>query len=68
MPKFNLTEQLNSTRNNVDSDEDFGILLRGLYRRHHPVQFRHGKYRGGVFCRLENNLDCLCTYFPPTIR
>lgn len=27
MPKFNLTEQLNSTRNNVDSDEDFGILL-----------------------------------------
>ena len=27
MPKFNLTEQLNSTRNNIDSDEDFGILL-----------------------------------------
>lgn len=21
-----------------------------------------GKYKGGVFCRLEDNLDCLCTY------
>lgn len=23
-----------------------------------------GKYHGGVFCRLEDNLDCLCTYSP----
>ena len=21
-----------------------------------------GKYKGGVFCKLEENLDCLCTY------
>lgn len=35
----------------------------------HPIRSRRasiitGKYRGGVFCRLENNLDCLCTYSP----
>lgn len=35
----------------------------------HPVGCRRasfitGKYRGGVFCRLEDNLDCLCTYSP----
>ena len=35
----------------------------------HPVHCRRasvitGKYRGGVFCRLEDNLDCLCTYSP----
>ena len=23
-----------------------------------------GKYSGGVFCRLEDNLDCLCSYSP----
>ena len=33
----------------------------------HPVKSRRasfitGKYGGGVFCRLEDNLDCLCTY------
>ena len=33
----------------------------------HPVRSRRasfitGKYGGGVFCRLEDNLDCLCTY------
>lgn len=33
----------------------------------HPLQSRRasmitGKYGGGVFCRLEENLDCLCTY------
>ena len=33
----------------------------------HPVGSRRasvitGKYAGGVFCRLDNNLDCLCTY------
>lgn len=33
----------------------------------HPLQCRRismvtGKYKGGVFCRLEDNLDCLCTY------
>ena len=35
----------------------------------HPVRSRRasvitGKYGGGVFCRLEDNLDCLCTYSP----
>lgn len=35
----------------------------------HPVHSRRasvitGKYKGGVFCRLEGNLDCLCTYSP----
>ena len=35
----------------------------------HPIRNRRasiitGEYRGGVFCRLENNLDCLCTYSP----
>lgn len=35
----------------------------------HPINSRRasvitGKYRGGVFCRLEENLDCLCTYSP----
>lgn len=33
----------------------------------HPIQSRRasvisGKYKGGVFCKLEENLDCLCTY------
>lgn len=33
----------------------------------HPVRSRRssvitGKYKGGVFCKLEENLDCLCTY------
>lgn len=35
----------------------------------HPLRSRRasvitGKYKGGVFCRLEDNLDCLCTYSP----
>lgn len=35
----------------------------------HPVRSRRasvitGKYKGGVFCKLEENLDCLCTYSP----
>lgn len=35
----------------------------------HPPHSRRasvitGKYKGGVFCRLEDNLDCLCTYSP----
>lgn len=35
----------------------------------HPLRSRRasvitGKYKGGVFCRLEANLDCLCTYSP----
>ena len=35
----------------------------------HPVNCRRasvitGKYDGGVFCRLENELDCLCSYLP----
>lgn len=35
----------------------------------HPIRSRRasiitGKYKGGVFCRLEDNLDCLCTYSP----
>lgn len=35
----------------------------------HPIRSRRasvitGKYKGGVFCRLENNLDCMCTYSP----
>lgn len=33
----------------------------------HPINCRRasvisGKYKGGVFCKLEENLDCLCTY------
>ena len=33
----------------------------------HPINSRRasfitGKYKGGVFCQLEDNLDCLCTY------
>ena len=33
----------------------------------HPLNSRRasyitGKYKGGVFCQLEDNLDCLCTY------
>lgn len=33
----------------------------------HPLNSRRastisGKYKGGVFCKLEENLDCLCTY------
>jgi ribosomal protein S1 len=33
----------------------------------HPLNCRRastisGKYKGGVFCKLEENLDCLCTY------
>lgn len=33
----------------------------------HPVRCQRasvitGKYRGGVFCRLEKGLDCMCTY------
>lgn len=35
----------------------------------HPVNCRRasvitGKYDGGVFCKLENELDCLCSYLP----
>ena len=35
----------------------------------HPLHSRRasvitGKYSGGVFCRLEDNLDCLCSYSP----
>ena len=35
----------------------------------HPVHSRRasritGKYGGGVFCRLDKNLDCLCTLSP----
>jgi len=35
----------------------------------HPIHSRRasvitGKYKGGVFCQLEENLDCLCTYSP----
>lgn len=35
----------------------------------HPLNCRRvseitGKYGGGVFCRIEDNLDCLCTYLP----
>lgn len=35
----------------------------------HPLRSRRasvitGKYKGGVFCKLEDNLDCLCTYSP----
>ena len=35
----------------------------------HPIRSRRassitGKYKGGVFCKLEDNLDCLCTYSP----
>lgn len=35
----------------------------------HPVRSRRasviaGKYKGGVFCKLEDNLDCLCIYSP----
>ena len=35
----------------------------------HPVgsrraSFISGKYKGGVFCKLEENLDCLCIYSP----
>lgn len=35
----------------------------------HPIHSRRasvisGKYKGGVFCRLEESLDCLCTYSP----
>lgn len=35
----------------------------------HPLRSRRasvitGKYKGGVFCRLDENLDCLCTYSP----
>ncbi len=37
--------------------------------RRHPLNCRRasvitGKYGGGVFCRLEDDLDCLCTYSP----
>lgn len=33
----------------------------------HPIHSRRasvitGKYKGGVFCKLEDNLDCLCIY------
>ena len=33
----------------------------------HPINSRRasvitGKYKGGVFCQLEENLDCFCTY------
>ena len=33
----------------------------------HPIGSRRasfitGKYKGGVFCRLDDNMDCLCTY------
>ena len=33
----------------------------------HPIASRRasvimGKYRGGVYCRLEDDLDCLCSY------
>lgn len=40
-----------------------GIELR------HPIGCRRSsvitcKYKGGVFCRLEDNLNCLCTYSP----
>ncbi|WP_077534364.1 hypothetical protein [Massiliimalia massiliensis] len=35
----------------------------------HPVGSRRasvitGKYKGGVFCKLEKNLDCMCIYSP----
>ena len=35
----------------------------------HPVNSRRaslitGKYGGGVFCRIEEGLDCLCKYLP----
>ena len=35
----------------------------------HPLNSRRasvisGKYKGGVFCKLEEDLDCLCTYSP----
>lgn len=35
----------------------------------HPIKSRRasfitGKYKGGVFCKLEEGLDCLCTYSP----
>lgn len=35
--------------------------------RRHPLNSRRasvisGKYKGGVFCKLEEELDCLCTY------
>lgn len=35
----------------------------------HPINCRRasvitGKYGGGVFCRIEDDLDCLCTYLP----
>lgn len=37
--------------------------------KRHPIRCRRasvitGKYKGGVFCRLEKNLDCMCTYSP----
>lgn len=40
-----------------------GIELR------HPIHCRRAsvitsKYKGGVFCKLEDDLDCLCTYSP----
>ena len=35
----------------------------------HPVRRRQasvivGKYKGGVFCKLEDNQGCLCVYSP----
>ncbi len=45
------------------------IPLTERIKSKHPVPGKRasvitGKYKGGVFCKLEENLDCLCTYSP----
>lgn len=56
-------EKIGTSSSNVDRTK----LTTGDVR--YPLNCRRaskisGKYKGGVFCKLEEELDCLCTYSP----
>ena len=55
------TQQLRVSVKEAEPHPFDGVEIR------HPLNSRRastisGKYKGGVFCKLEENLDCLCTY------
>ena len=75
--QYNVGSELNAVIKTYDSKRDMVILSVKEAEPHpfdgadvrHPVHSRRasvitGKYKGGVFCRLEEKLDCLCTYSP----
>lgn len=75
--KYRVSDNLTAVVKSYNEQEDSVIVSVKEAESHpfdgadlrHPIRCRRasvitGKYKGGVFCRLEEGLDCLCTYSP----